>query len=447
MKRTLTCICLTLLASAGAARLAAADDWPQWRGPNRDGISKETGLLAEWPEKGPPLAWKKKGLGGGDSTPSIAAGRIYGMSNRGDDEVVWALAEKDGSEIWATRVGPAYEQRRDQSSEGPGSTPTVDGERLYVVGMSGNVACLRVEDGKVVWQRSMTEDFGGIVPPWSYRESPLVDGDRVICTPGGSEATIVALDKATGETIWTCRTSGAAEGDDQEGAQIRRRPGAGYSSPIAIDFEGRRQYVQFTADALVGVAAKDGHLLWSYEKPSNEHGINCSTPLFHDGLVFAASAYGNGGGAVTLSVDSERVGEESAAGAIRAEEAYFTRRMQNHHGGMIVLDGCLYGANGGNSGGFLACLDFRTGEQHWRDRDAPKGSLTFADGRLYLRAEDGELILVEPSADRFLERGRFEQPDRSSSPAWAYPVVANGKLYVRDHDVLLCYDVSAKAKR
>ena len=406
------------------SRLAAADDWPQWRGPERDGISKETGLLSEWPEEGPALVWKKTGLGGGDSTPSIAAGRIYGMSNRGDDEVVWALSEKDGREIWASRIGPAYDQRYNQSNEGPGSTPTVDGDHLYLVGMAGNIACLRAEDGKVLWQRSMTQDFGGSVPPWSYRESPLIDGDRVICTPGGSKATIVALDKKTGKNVWTRHIPDG------------RSPGAGYSSPIAIDFDGRRQYVQFTADAVVGVAAEDGKLLWSYENPSNKHGINCSTPLFHDGWVFAASAYGNGGGAVTLSSGAE--------GAITAEEVYFTNRMRNHHGGMIILDGALYGANGGNSGGFLACIDFRTGEQHWRDRNAPKGSITYADGRIYLRGEDGTLILVEPNSERFIERGRFSQPDRSDSPAWAYPVIANGKLYIRDHDLLLCYDVTAK---
>jgi outer membrane protein assembly factor BamB len=184
------------------------------------------------------------------------------------------------------------------------------------------------------------------------------------------------------------------------------------------------------------VAASDGKFLWRYDRPANAMGINCSTPIFQDGLVFAASAYGAGGGAVKLVKDE--------TGHVEAEEVYFTPSMQNHHGGMIVVDGCLYGANGGNGGGFLACLDFQAGEILWRDRNAPKGSLIMADGRLYLRSEDGPIVLIEPSREGFVERGRFEQPDRSSAPAWAHPVIANGKLYIRDQDVLFCYNITSQ---
>ena len=198
--------------------------------------------------------------------------------------------------------------------------------------------------------------------------------------------------------------------------------------------EGQRQYVQLTARALIGIAAEDGRLLWRYDRAANRMGINCSTPIYHDGLVFAASAYGSGGGAVKLN--------QGADGAVEAEEVYFASSMQNHHGGMIVVDDCLYGASGGNEGGFLVCLDFKSGKILWRDRKAPKGSLAFADGRLYLRSEDGELLLIEPNREQFVERGRFEQPDRSESPAWTHPVIANGKLYVRDQDVLFCYDIT-----
>ena len=205
---------------------------------------------------------------------------------------------------------------------------------------------------------------------------------------------------------------------------------------IALVFEGQRQYVQLTADALLGVAASDGKFLWRYDRPANRMAINCSTPVFQDGLVFASSAYGNGGGAVKLSKD--------ASGAVKAEEVYFTTRMQNHHGGMIVVDGCLYGASGGNEGGFLACLDFQSGDLLWRDREAPKGSLALADGRLYLRTEEGAMLLIEPNRERLVARGRFDQPDRSRSPAWTHPVVANGKLYVRDQDLLFCYDIKPK---
>src|SRR5436190_22756132 len=197
-------------------------DWPQWQGPDRTAHSKETGLVKEWPKGGPPLAWKAKGLGGGDSTPSVAAGRIYGMSHRGADEMVWALSEKDGKEMWAVRIAPAPTQSWPQSKEGPSATPTVDEDRLYVMGLAGNVACLQTADGKVLWQRSLTTDFGGRSPMWSFRESPLVDGDKVICTPGGKETTMVALNKRNGETIWKSLVPDRADGGETQ----NRGPGA-----------------------------------------------------------------------------------------------------------------------------------------------------------------------------------------------------------------------------
>lgn len=473
-----------VLTSARAPGSPESFDWPQWQGPDRNAVSKERGLLKEWPKDGPPLAWKINGLGGGYSGPSIAAGRIFGMSNRGDDEVVWALSEKEGKELWVTRLGPAFKQQAPQGKEGPACTPTVDGELLYVEGLGGDVACLQVKDGKITWQRSLTRDFGGRVPMWSYRESPLVDGDKVIFTPGGQEAMLVALDKLTGKTIWKSQVPGGSGGGPGGGPGDPGGPGGGpggpsapgggpggrggpgggpggpgggprgfgggprgfggsgaaYASAIAIDFDGQRQYVQLTGKALVGVAASDGKFLWRYDRPANGMSINCSTPLYHDGLVFAASAYGAGGGLVKLSKD--------ANGGVKAEEVYSTRKMQNHHGGMILLDGCLYGANGGNEGGFLVCLDFKTGNVLWDERDdsarrAPKGSVALADGRLYYRTEKGTMLLIEPNPKQYVERGRFDQPDRSQQPAWPHPVIANGKLYLRDQDLLLCYDVKA----
>ena len=427
--------CLAIVLPGGAA---VAADWPQWQGPDRNAVSKETGLLKEWPKDGPPLAWKVKGLGGGDSAPSVADGKLFGMGARGGDEIVWCLAEADGKELWSAKVGPAVQQRMPQSKEGPGCTPTVDGERVYAIGMGGDLVCLQVADGKELWRVSFTKDFGGSVPMWSYRESPLVEGDKVVCTPGGADATIVALDKATGKTIWKSKLPGAAA------AWNPGRPGrpggfgssgAAYASVIAFDFGGQRQYVQLTAKALVGVAAADGKVLWTYDKPANRSGINCSTPLHHDGTVFAASAYGAGGGLVKLVKDGD---------GVKAEEVYFTRSMENHHGGMILRDGCLYGAHGGNGGGNIVCLDFKTGKVLWDERSVMKGSVAFADGRLYYRTETGTLLLIEPNAKEYVERGKFSQPDRSRSPAWAHPVVANGKLYIRDQDVLLCYDVKAK---
>jgi len=450
MKPYAWCLGLVLAGATAFAASSKSFDWPQWQGPDRNAVSRERGLLKEWPKDGPPLAWKVDGLGGGYSAPSVAAGRIFGMSNRGDDEVVWALSEKDGKTLWVKRIGSPVQQRMPQGREGPGCTPTVDSERLYVLGLGGDLACLRVRDGKIVWRRSLTRDFDGRVPTWSYRESPLVDGDKVICTPGGKDATLVALNKKTGKTIWKSQVPGNADGGAGRGPGGPRRgpggprrgpggfggSGAAYASAIAIDFEGQREYVQLTRSALVGVAASDGKFLWRYNQPANMMGINCSTPVYRDGMVFAASAYGAGGGLVKLHKD--------ANGGVKAEEVYSTRKMQNHHGGMILYDGCLYSANGGNEGGFLVCLDFRTGKVLWDERRAPKGSVALADGRLYYRTENGTMLLIEPNPKRYVERGRFQHPDRSGSPAWPHPVIANGKLYLRDQDVLLCYDVKAK---
>ncbi len=558
--RTLSLTFAVVVAISAHPALCGEFDWPQWQGPERTAHSKETGLLKEWPKDGPPLAWKAKALGGGDSTPSIANGRIYGMSHRGEDEMVWALSEKDGKQIWAARIGPAYTTSWHQSKEGPSATPTVDGDRLYVMGLAGNLVCLQAGDGKVLWQRSLMADFGGRMPMWSYRESPLVDGDKVIGTAGGTETTMVALNKLTGEVIWknyvpekagqaapakpenrpnvietdlvlstldkdhdktisadelatapsvlesldknkdgsltedevaaaapagggqgrrrggTIRMMKAHSAMDADGngtldaAEIKnatvalrkidgnrdskltedevgmkhfgpQETGVAYSSAIAIDFGGQRQYVQFLATTVAGVSAADGKLLWRYDKPANGMKLNISTPIFHDGQVFAASAYGAGGGLARLS--------KGGNGEFTAEEVWFSKNMENHHGGVILHDGALFGANGGNGGGYLACLDFKTGDVLWNEKDSDKrrvtkGSVAFADGRIYYRTEEGPVVLIEPSRKEYSERGRFTQPERTDKPAWAHPVVANGKLYIRDQDTLFCYDVKAK---
>jgi outer membrane protein assembly factor BamB len=349
------------------------------------------------------------------------------MGNLDGSAVVWARSEKGGEKIWVTPIAPAYPQQRPQSKEGPSCTPTVDGDLLYAIGMGGELACLQAADGKIVWQKSLARDFGGQVPTWSYRESPLVDGAKLICTPGGQGAAMVALDKLTGKTIWKCTAPGSG--------------GAAYASAIAIDVQGQRQYVQLMQKALIGVAAMDGRLLWKYDHPACRTGINCSTALYQDGMVFASSAYGNGGGLARLI--------REPSGGTKAEEVYFAKRMQNHHGGMIVVDGYLYGANGGNEGGWFLCLEFKTGKIMWDQRDggqrkAPKGSIALADGLFYYRTEDGTVLLIEPNPQKYIERGRFEQPDRTTKPAWAHPVIANGKLYIRDQDTLFCYDVKSK---
>jgi outer membrane protein assembly factor BamB len=405
---------------------ASADDWPQFRGPQRNGISKETGLLKEWPKDGPPLAWKVTGLGGGFSAPSVAEGHIFGMSYRGDNEIVWALNEKDGKEQWATTIAAA--DKKIGYQVGPRCTPTVDGDLGYALGTAGELACLKVADGTEVWHKNMEKDFGGhFMAGWGYCESPLIDGDKLICSAGAKDAAVVALNKKTGEVIW--------KGVVPDGFK------AGYASSIPIEAAGHKQYVAFLESGLAGFDAETGKLLWRFKEGANGT-ANASMPIFADDCVFMSSAYGGKDALAKLTPDG--------SGGVKAEEVYADKKLRNHHGGVILYKGDLYGANGGNEGGNLVCLDFKTGDVKWDERndkkhEVKKGSTTLADGRLYYRQEDGAMTLIEPSPKEYIEHGRFSQPDRSKSSAWSYPVIANGKLYLRDQDTLLCYDIKDKA--
>jgi outer membrane protein assembly factor BamB len=423
----------SMTVACGWLSTASAEDWPQWQGPDRNAASKERGLLQEWPKDGPPRAWKGTGLGKGMGGIAVTGGRIY---TTGDDaeKTAWlhAFKESDGKPVWSAKIGPGGNPGNFFKPFGPRATPTVDGDRLYILSQSGDLVCFTTDEGTEVWRVNYIKDFGGIMPVWGFSESPLVDGERIICTPGAEDAVLMALDKRTGRPMWKCKVPEGPTGD----RGFLGTSGAAYASAIAVDFEGVRQYVQLTATTLVGVAASDGKLLWRYDRASNTHRINCTTPLYHDGIVYAASAYDAGGGAVKLSKD--------ASGAIMAREVFFTPRMKNHHGGMMIVDHCLYGTAGGNEGGFLVCFDLETGKDLWSERRAQKGSLVMADERLYLRTERGAMILIEPNRERYVERGRFEQPDRSREPAWTHPIIANGKLYVRDQDVLFCYDIKQK---
>jgi outer membrane protein assembly factor BamB len=398
----------------GSAFEAKPFDWPQWQGPSRTAISHETGLLKTWPKDGPPLAWKATGLGDGYSTPSVAGGRVFTMGNREGTEYVLALDEKGGKEVWATATGPV--RANGGGYAGPRCTPTVDGDLLYALGLNGDLVCLESATGELRWKKDLRKDFDGRPGGWGYSESPLVDGDRLIVTPGGKAATLVALDKKTGDTVWK--------------AQVPQGDGAAYSSVIAADLDGQRQYIQFLSRGVVGVAAADGKFLWRYDRPHNGT-ANCSTPLYQDGCVFAASGYGTGGGLARL---------EKAGDKVTAVEVFFTKKMQNHHGGMVLQDGHIYGSNEGQ----LTCLDFKTGTVKWEDRKPGKGSIAVADGQIYYRNEGGPVVLADMTPAGYTERGRFTPPDRSGKPSWPHPVIANGKLYLRDQDVLLCYDVKQR---
>lgn len=401
----------SLLLQSG---LAWAEDWPQWRGKDRTGCSGETGLLKTWPTDGPKLLWKAERLGGGYATPTVAGGRVYGMSFRGNNEVVWCLNENNGREIWSVTLGPA--NRGIGYGEGPRCSPTVDGNRLYVEGVSGDVCCLDIRNGRILWRKNLVRDFKGWVPTWGYSESPLVDGNKVIVTPGGNEATLVALDKNNGSVIWK--------------AQVPGGDGAHYASPIVCTVDGVRQYVQFLAGGVVGIAAEDGRFLWRYDAPHNNT-ANCSTVLFHDGAIFAASGYGTGGGLARIRRDGS---------SFTAEEQYFTRKMKNHHGGMVLVDGHIYGADEA----ILTCIEWSTGQVKWQNRTPGKGSISYADGCLYFRNENGPVYLIEANPNEYRELGRFDQPHRSNKNSWPHPVIANGKLFLLDQDVLLCYDIKQR---
>lgn len=386
-------------------------DWPQWQGADRTALSKETGLLKTWPKSGPRLTWKAKQLGGGYSTPSVAAGRVFGMGYRGNDEIVWALDEATGEELWSKRIAAA--NRRINYNEGSRCTPTVDGDWLYALGTSGDLVCLEAASGKERWHKNLVKDFGGGIPGWGYCESPLIDGNTVVATPGGQSATLVALDKNTGKTIWKAQVPG---GDP-----------AHYSSAIAADAFGTRQYIQFLRGGVVSVAADSGKFLWRYNNPANGT-ANCSTPIYHNEKVFAASGYGTGGGLVSLKHDND---------AFTAEQIYFTKQMKNQHGGMVLIDGYIYGSDEG----LLTCLEFATGKLMWEDRKPGKGSIAYADGQLYYRNEGGPIVLVDATPKNYAERGRFVQPEKSGKATWPHPVIANGRLYIRDQDMMFCYDV------
>ncbi len=399
------------IAGLGSALPSEADDWTQWRGKDRDGVSKETGLMKEWKAEGPQLLWTADGLGEGHTSPSVAGGRVYGMGLIDSSEFVWALDAGTGKLVWKTRIADGIELGGSQGGYGPRATPTVVGDKLYTLGVSGEAVCLSLADGKELWHKNLVKDFGGQVPQWGYCESPLVDGDNCILTPGGSN-TLISLNRNTGAILWKCE----APGDDR----------AHYSSAIRATVGGKKEYIQFVSNGVIGVSP-EGKFLWRYKEPAN--GIaNCSTPIYRDGFVFAASAYNTGGGLAKLT---------STGDTVSADPVYFTREMQNHHGGMVLVGDYVYGFDNST----LACIEFKTGKTKWRDRSVGKGSVSSADGMLYVRSERGPVALVSATPDGYQEKGRFDQPDRSRAPSWAYPVVANGKLYLHDQGKLFCYDI------
>jgi outer membrane protein assembly factor BamB len=391
-------------------------DWPQWRGPDRNDVSKETGLLREWPKDGPRLLWTFKDAGVGFAGIAVVGDRLYTMGAEGKTEYLYALDLNSQKKLWSVEVGPLFVNGW---GDGPRGTPTVDGDLVYAIGGNGDLVCVRADKGEKVWSHGLrTELSGQMMSGWGYTESPLVDGDHVLATPGGKKGTVAAFDKKDGKLVWR-----SADFTDP----------AAYSSLIPCEIGGIRQYVQMTGQGVAGVAAKDGKLLWHYAKTAGTAAI--PTPLFADNCVYVTSGYGSGCALVKLVPQGD---------GIKAEEVYKNKSMTNQHGGVVLVDGYLYGFSDGPG---WVCQDFKTGEQTWTSRKLGKGSVVYADGHLYCYSEgDGTCALVEANPKEWKEAGRFKIPQQTNVPRkgghiWTHPVIAHGKLYLRDQDLIFCYDV------
>ncbi len=409
MNRTLASLLLLTVAAP-----AFAADWPQWRGPERSGKSAETGLLKEWPKDGPPLRWKRTDLGTGYSSPTIVKGVVYIQTTKGMEEFAVALKEATGEEIWSTKIGTVGKNDGPQYP-GTRASITVDGDRLYCLASDGELNCLTTK-GEVVWHVNFKKDFEGKVGMWAYTESVLIDGDAVVCTPGGSTATLAKLNKADGKVIWKCAVPG---GDLAE-----------YASIMTVEGGGRKQYVQYLRKSLVGCDAKTGEFLWKHSR-TQDPGASILTPVVSGNKVFIAGSR-TGGAALELIA--------SNAG-VEAKELYFDKALAPSLGGAILHDGHLYATAGTG----LFCADFATGKILWKDNSVGPASICFADGKLYVRGyNSGDIALVQPDPKEYKEISRFKQPLKTKTTGWPHPVVANGGFYIRDMDVLLCFDVKGK---
>lgn len=406
-------ICLVSGFHAEAC-LVSAGDWPTWRGPDHTDISKETGLLKVWPKGGPKQVWMNDKAGLGYSGFSIVAGKLYTMGAREEAEYLICMDADTGSDLWATKIGPVLDNGW---GNGPRGTPTVDGSRVYAMGGTGVLVCAQVSDGSEVWRKTMS-DLGGKTPGWGFCESVLVDGPRVVCTPGGGDGAIAALNKETGEIIWR-------SADLNDGAQ--------YASIVPATIHGQPQYVQLFQQSVAGVAPEDGKLLWKAAWPGKTAVI--PTPIVHDNYVFVTSGYGVGCTLLKINDDNTTT------------EVYFNKHMKNHHGGVLFYEDKIYGHSDGV--GWM-CLDLMTGEVTWNERGAlGKGCVTCADGMLYCVDEgSGDVALVEASPKGWTEHSRFKLTPQTTrrkpnGRVWTHPVVSNAKLYLRDQELLFCFDIKA----
>jgi outer membrane protein assembly factor BamB len=418
---------LAALCLAPAAELKAKPtDWPQFRGPNRDGFSPETGLLKKWPANGPPKVWTAAGRGAGYSSVSVVGGMIFGTGKTDGRESIWALDEATGEPKWATPFTTSGEAER---GDGPRSTPTYAAGKVYAVGSDGTLACADAATGKLLWSKSYTKDFGGTVQHWGYCESVLVDDGKVIGTPCSASAAMVALNADTGEVIW--KTAVARPGD-----------AGGYASAVKAEVGGVPMYVNLLGQSggVVGVHAETGKLLWQYARVMNGT-ANIPSPVVKGDLVFASTGYGAGAALLQMVPSGGSV-------TVKELKRHSGGELQNHHGGMVPVGDYIYLGSQHNRG-FPACVEFKTGEIKWaQQRGAGRGdgsaATAAADGMLYFRYQNGVMALIKADPEQFELVSSFQLPERSRSPSWPHPAIANGKLYIRDQDKLLCFDIKAR---
>lgn len=420
MKTPSLLLCSLAVAVSGLPLTVSAEpsaDWPQWRGPDRNDHSPDKGLLKEWPEKGPKRVWIYRDAGLGYAGPSIVDNRLYTMGARGEKTLLLCLDAVTGKELWVREIDSELENGW---GNGPRCTPSVDGDHVYALGGRGRLVCAKTSDGSIVWSTHLVEDHGGKVPGWGYTESVLVDGEQVICTPGGKQGAVLALNKKTGEEIW-------------QSSQMT--VGAQYASPIVAEHAGVRQYIQLFQKEFAGFAADTGKVLWRSEFPKGKVAV-IPTPIYSDGIVYITAGYSAGCKAIRLGENHE------------VETLYEQGDISNHHGGVILVDGHIYGYHS-NRGGW-ACQELESGEIKWTEREIGKGAIGYADGMLYCVSEKkGEVVLVEASREAWKEKGRFTLDPQSEIRAdkgaiWVHPVILNGRLYLRDQDLIYCYDVSGK---
>ena len=392
--------CLRFLAFCLIASIVAGADWPQFRGPNRDGISPESAVLKSWPASGPKVLWKAP-LGEGYSQVVSTKGRLYTLAQQGEEQVAIAFDGATGKRLWRTRIDREY---NDGQGDGPRSTPTVDGELVYVLSAHGKLAALRTANGQVAWQHDLRAEYGANPPQWGVSTSPLVEGKLLIVNVGGAgNKSIVAFDKTNGKVVWT------SQGD-----------GAGYSAPIAITVRGVRQVIVFTADAILSISPEDGRLFWR-SGWKTDYDVNAATPIFlPPDKLFVSSGYGTG--SALLQINRTNV-----------SEVWRSRGMKNQFSSSVLHDGVLYGFDDAT----FKAIDAATGKERWKTRGFGHGSLILAGGHLIVLSDRGKLALVQATPEEYRELGNAQVIE---GKCWTSPSLADGRLYVRNEEELIAFD-------